>query len=367
MGNHIDELEFIWNKDLRVEIIRKLQNDRKPVVIFGAGKFGRTQAECLMKNKIQVLCFLVDDEYWEPQKKIRMNGGYEIDCMNSTQLKSIEVAYNMLVGIIDYSRIIRLKEEYPNCSYIEYLDVQATHIMGIDYLKRHEPELTELYNVLQDVESKEVLKRYLYARCTGDVECISKVVHDNKYLYDWELLNISKNDIIIDGGAFEGDSVYEIEDYLKGALPKKIFAFEPDQGNYMRLVTNMSGERYQVVKCVNEGLHEKDDELKFSATGAMDAKISNLSEGTVIKVSSLDAHEEYNNVSVIKMDIEGSEIFALKGCKELLATKHPRLAICVYHRSEDLLDIYQFLKQYNYLFYLRQHSASVEETVLYAI
>lgn len=304
--------------------------------------------------------------YWEPEKKILIKGNNVIECMNATQLRGVEVEYNMLVGVIDYNKINILKEIYTNCSYIEYLDVYPTHIMQLDYLKEYESELEELYSILNDVESKEVMKRYLYARCTGDVACISEMVHDGKYLYDWELLDIRREDIIVDGGAFEGDSVYEIEKYLEGTLPQKIFSFEPDQYNFKRLQTNMSNYKYHAVKCVNEGLYEKDDELKFSANGTLGAALSDIGE-TMVKVTSLDNHEEYENVSVIKLDIEGSEIPALKGCEKLLATKHPRLAVCVYHNNEDLLEIYRVLKEYDYLFYLRQHSASVEETVLYAL
>jgi hypothetical protein len=51
----------------------------------------------------------------------------------------------------------------------------------------------------------------------------------------------------------------------------------------------------------------------------------------------------------------------------LIRDKHPRLAVCVYHNNEDLLTLYKLLKGENYKMYLRQHSNSVEETVLYAI
>ena len=73
------------------------------------------------------------------------------------------------------------------------------------------------------------------------------------------------------------------------------------------------------------------------------------------------------NATFIKMDIEGSELAALRGAEQLIRKNHPRLAVCIYHRSQDIVEIYQFLQQFEYRFYLRQHAFSAEETVLYAV
>ena len=44
-------------------------------------------------------------------------------------------------------------------------------------------------------------------------------------------------------------------------------------------------------------------------------------------------------VSLIKMDIEGAELAALKGAKKIIERQMPVLAICVYHNREDLVEI----------------------------
>ena len=47
----------------------------------------------------------------------------------------------------------------------------------------------------------------------------------------------------------------------------------------------------------------------------------------------------------------------------------PKLAICIYHKEEDLLDIPLYIKSLNmgYRIFIRHHSNNWNETVLYAV
>lgn len=49
----------------------------------------------------------------------------------------------------------------------------------------------------------------------------------------------------------------------------------------------------------------------------------------------------YNFVSgsFIKIDVEGSEMKVLKGSMEMIRRERPRLAVCVYHRNQDIVEI----------------------------
>lgn len=68
------------------------------------------------------------------------------------------------------------------------------------------------------------------------------------------------------------------------------------------------------------------------------------------------------------MDIEGSELRALMGSEETIKKYKPKLAICIYHKREDLITIPQYIKIIvpEYKLYLRAHFPYVSETVLYA-
>lgn len=88
--------------------------------------------------------------------------------------------------------------------------------------------------------------------------------------------------------------------------------------------------------------------------------------------TSLDDYVKINNVSrvdYIKMDIEGYELLALEGSSNILRDFKPRLAICAYHKPEDLWEIPILIKKLNptYKLYFGHHSPIKWESVYYAI
>jgi hypothetical protein len=68
------------------------------------------------------------------------------------------------------------------------------------------------------------------------------------------------------------------------------------------------------------------------------------------------------------MDIEGSEMNALRGAENIIIQHRPKLAICVYHKPADLWEIPLYLKELvsDYKLHLRHHSDFLNETVCYA-
>ncbi|MGW8346832.1 FkbM family methyltransferase, partial [Xanthomonas axonopodis pv. khayae] len=69
----------------------------------------------------------------------------------------------------------------------------------------------------------------------------------------------------------------------------------------------------------------------------------------------------------IKMDIEGSELSALKGAQGAISQCKPKMAISAYHRATDLLDLSDFALSLNpdYRIGLRHHTPDRWDTCLY--
>lgn len=94
-------------------------------------------------------------------------------------------------------------------------------------------------------------------------------------------------------------------------------------------------------------------------------------EHRIVEVVSLDKYCEKYHVKpdLIKMDIEGAEMSALRGGMEVINKNRPQLAISIYHSPEDFINIPIYLSEHlkNYKFRLGHYSPRPSETILYAI
>jgi len=69
------------------------------------------------------------------------------------------------------------------------------------------------------------------------------------------------------------------------------------------------------------------------------------------------------------MDIEGAELDALKGARQLIAEHRPVLAICAYHLQSHLWQVPLLIQSISdsYRFFLRQQASDGWDLVCYAI
>lgn len=88
----------------------------------------------------------------------------------------------------------------------------------------------------------------------------------------------------------------------------------------------------------------------------------------MVQAIDIDSVVGDDKVTFIKMDVEGSELQSLKGAQKTIRKNRPRLAISVYHRPEDLVEIAEYILELNpeYQFILRQYNSNFWETILYA-
>ena len=148
---------------------------------------------------------------------------------------------------------------------------------------------------------------------------------------------------------------------------KKVYALEPDPENFRTCQRNREKYHFHQVELLPFGAWSENTTLYFEAKSSGTSCVSTKGEIRVPVKRIDDIVEE--GVTFIKMDIEGAELEALKGAQNTIRRDRPKLAICIYHKPEDMTQIPLYIKSLvpEYKFYVRHHSNCPGETVLYAV
>ena len=182
----------------------------------------------------------------------------------------------------------------------------------------------------------------------------------------------NNQEIFIDGGCLNMETSINFIRYCNNELDK-IYAFEPNSecANMCKNIKESNEKLKNKAQVIEKGLWSKESNLSFKLGLCGDSRITENGEGTntSIAVTSIDKILKGERSSFIKMDIEGAELEALRGAKNTIQKYHPKLAISVYHKPEDIITIPSFIKSISpsYHLYLRNyHMLDMTETVLYA-
>ncbi|HHS48459.1 MAG TPA: FkbM family methyltransferase [Desulfurella acetivorans] len=227
----------------------------------------------------------------------------------------------------------------------------------------------KVFDLLDDEVSKvlyyRVLKgRVFYGYLNSLFPPMPKVTYKQ---YFHKEVKPENGDCIVDAGAYTGDTIEEI--IKENIAYKKIYAFEPDEQNYNKLIENT--KKYQNIEAHKYGLWDKTDKLYFNATANDESFITNditQANHTIDTVSLDEFFKDKEKPTLIKMDIEGAELNALLGAKEIICNYKPKLQICIYHKPEHLYQIPILLKEWvkDYKLYIGHHLSDFRDTVLYA-
>ena len=204
-----------------------------------------------------------------------------------------------------------------------------------------------------------------------DYVCPAEHDKDHEY-FDENIIHLGDNETFVDCGALDMEtSMFFTERCLNaGVRGLTVYAFEPESNNYLRCIGNLDYFHRNSVNAnvYKKGVWDEDKTLGF-VSGLGDAsKVSDTGTDETIEVVALDSVIE-EQVTFIKMDIEGAELNALKGAKRLISTYRPKLAVCLYHKPEDIITIPKYVKSLvpDYKLYVRHYSNNTGEFVLYAV
>ena len=338
-----------------------------PIVLYGAGAVGVDVANTFSHYGIKILCFC--DKY---KTGIQKDTGLPII---SPQMLLAEYE-NALVVISSISFADEIKNE------LQELGVPGTRVFSEFFLNLHTLSIGAVesvmggyeraYRLFYDEKSKKNiigrLQCYLTKKPLIPMQMAPLETSPfNSQYFESDIVTLLNDEVFVDGGMYTGDTADIFFGLAKGEY-KHYYGFEPDKKNCAEAIKRLSKKTNVTV--VAKGLWIRECKLRFSGDLTASSRLVENDGSSLVEVTALDMFfRDRPPPTFIKMDIEGAELEALKGSDGLIRKYKPKLAICAYHKPEDIYALPELIVSYrsDYKFYLRHYTNSLNETVLYAV
>jgi len=379
--NHAGELKNLLAENpaevtrrLRALFDRAIGDAEAPIVLCGAGPLGRRTLRGLRSIGREPLTFIDNNsKLWHgqidglrvlpPQEAVAQYGGAAV----------------FAVTIFNHSAVRRQLREM-NCPsvvsfpslYWKYAETFLPYgsLGDLDRIFEDRGAVLAGLDLWDDELSRQFYVSQLRWRMRLDSENLPPPCPAQDTYFPDDLVRPSADEVFVDCGAFDGDSVRAFIARRGGAF-KEAVALEPDPQNFAAL------QRY--VEGLDAGLRERivprplaaashNGVLPFDLHGDMSSAAT--AGGTVaLDCARLDDVLADHPPTYMKMDIEGAELDALEGARRVIAAHRPVLAICAYHKQSDLWRIPRAIKALydGYRLFLRLYAEDCWEILCYAV
>lgn len=334
-------------------------------VILGKGKTATAIAHYVLENSsVKDIIFIVEDQY-----SMSQDGS---DCLSKFLRDNSADSFFLIFGFSNQDRADEIAMEILNPLGVKNFFIpfpfcfnESGNYIDEMYYEQHKREFDGTRKLL-DKDSQVLFDTYIKSLITGDISLLQSFRRPEAEQYFHRRFMPTEPVQFLDVGAFTGDSLQYAISQIEIS---KYVAFEPDLSNVEYLVKRVADLKCRFeTQIVKAGVFSETKELFFESAGSSSGISDKGNEK--INVVSLDSIIDCHNNSeklFIKMDIEGSEEEALIGAKNLIKNRHPYMAICVYHKIDDLIRIPQYINSLvPYTLGLGYYGNNYRELVLYA-
>jgi FkbM family methyltransferase len=359
------------------------------LLIFGAGSYARKLAKAFQHQGHQIHAFVT-------------SRAPTADCIDSIPCYSLATlpsalrqvgpiacgvfnrgdAYQGLADSLNhngFSEIIWPWNYYPELhqqlGWCYWMDAEPR---DLDHWQQ-DPDYQEVMQLLADEESRNIIERIIAFRCGADLAFSAFKSEEQQYFNHLTLQALPNDRPIsyLDVGAYSGDT---LEHLCAKATVGTAILLEPDPCNFSQLIetTKNLTQKYPLLRpiALPLGAGSEYQCIVLEASGEASSLHapqgqSGIEDVYTVTVNPLDHMMPAAEVDLVKIDVEGHDREAIRGMQELLQRCKPVVAVSLYHRPRDIVELTLFLKQTladtSYSFYVRQHLFNSFETVLYAI
>lgn len=368
--------------------------EHKNIVIYGAGNKAKITVKLLeQKNIIPVAICDGNKALWGTE----FLGKYRIISYEEMK-KQFDQYYILICTTINTAvEIIKeLREKGETSSLLPLCNLFKVdhHLLETQEVMVNCNRYAEVYNVLEDDLSKQILVETINSKITGNLMPLFERM-DGETFFDKDLLGPAcHKEVYVDAGAYTGDTLCRFIAY-SGGLYEKIIAFEPDEANFDALSKFVRYARLSNVRIENVGLwSNKMNKRLYTISDNYEILYENTNlfvelQDTMdncrfyqcskkglslnyreLTTDSLDHMLKDECPTLIKINALAADLPILQGCRETLLRCVPKIVMEYGVRPEYLLGEIEFLKELNvgYRFYLRQKNIFGDcKTILYAL
>jgi FkbM family methyltransferase len=228
-------------------------------------------------------------------------------------------------------------------------------------------------SLLSDVRSREEYLAQVRFRLLADFDGLPHPENHPQYLASDLFLYNGEEEAIVDGGAYDGDTLREV--IAQGVRFSRYVALEPDATNLATLRTFVSTlplELRHRVETLPLALFSRRTRMPMDGAGTVSAAlrpVGGLDVAGEVECVALDELLAGRSLSFLKLDIEGAEPDAIAGARETITRNRPVIAVCVYHIQDHLWRIPLLIASLadDYRFYLRPYNEEGWDLVCYAV
>ena len=326
----------------------KLVNTNKPIVLYGTGNGADMVLDELERLGVKINAVTASEGFVR-KRKFR---GFEVKA-----LSDIETEFEDFILILGFASCIdeviaNIKELTKKHHVImPVVPVFGNNIFNREYVEKNAEKLELSRSLLFDNESKTVFDSMVKFQFTGELPYLFEVQSSREDALK-EILNLNDCEDMLDLGAYRGDTIKELIDITGGY--SSVTALEPDRKTFEKLkdftkdMENITLYPYAV--------WSERKELTFSGGGGRQSALAQSGKHTVT-ATDIDSLAKNKTFTYVKADVEGVEEEMLKGMKNLLQSRKPKLSIACYHRTEDLCTLIPLIHSINpdYKIHLRHH------------
>ena len=301
-----------------------------PIVLYGMGNGADMVIDKMAEIGLKPDGIFASDEF------VRGHSfrGYRVMKYSEVCEKYADFVIVMCFAVHDeptLEKIRRMSEEHT--LYAPNVPIVDDGVFTRKFIGEHDAEFDKAYALLSDDFSRRSYIDILNFKVSGKVGYLFGCQKEKAEIYS-EYLHLNDSEIFMDLGAYDGDTVRE----FLGAVNnyRKIIAVEADAKNYKKLIANTA--ETERIETYNLAAWDKKEILHFEKKKGRNSKLS--SAGNVeVEADSVDSILNGKEITVLKMDIEGSEEKALDGARQTILKYRPKLYVCAYHRNSDMFAI----------------------------